>query len=127
MKSINEWRMSHNDPDWEQIKRVWGTGNKPIDPKILSMVKPKIERIQDQYTNYLKLDSNIKSFRDVPPKQRDQLAQAIVVATLSAFYNSLETTGGSNSTMSANDFKKMAKPEQLPQDVITAPQGWEGN
>lgn len=129
MKSINEWRMSRNDPDWEQTKRIWGTGTKPVDPKILNMVRPRIERIQDQYTQHLKSgDPKIQNFRDVPPDERDKLAQAIMVATLSAFYGSLDSTGvGGKSTIKAADFKNLgSQPEQLPQDTITAPKGWEG-
>lgn len=129
MKSINEWRMSRNDPDWEQTKKIWGTGTKPVDPKIVNMVRPRIERIQDQYTSTLKAgDPKIQSFRDVPPEERDKLAQAIIIATLSAFYGSMEAAGvGGKSTMNATDFKKLAQqPEQLPQDTITAPKGWEG-
>ena len=121
--------MSRNDPDWEQTKRIWGTGTKPVDPKILSMVRPRIERIQDQYTQSLKAgDPKIQSFRDVPPDERDKLAQAIIVATLSAFYGSLDAVGvGGKSTMKAADFKNLSQqPEQLPQDTITAPKGWEG-
>lgn len=132
MKSINEWRIAKSDPDWEQTKKIWGTGTKPVDPKMVNMVRAKIERIQDQFTNTLKAsDPKIQSFRDVPPQERDRLAQAIVIATISAFYQSLgsEGLGGSKSTLSPNDFKNLfqqAQPEILPQDDVTAPKGWKG-
>lgn len=131
MKSINEWRIAKSDPDWEQTKKIWGTGTKPVDPKMVNMVRSKIERIQDQYTSTLKAsDPKIQSFRDVPPQERDRLAQAIVIATISAFYQSLgsEGLGGSKSTLNPNDFKNLSpqKPETLPQDDVQAPQGWKG-
>ena len=130
MKSINEWRIAKTDPDWEQTKKIWGTGTKQVDPKMINMVKSKIERIQDQYTQTLKAgDPKIQTFRDVPPQERDRLAQAIVIATISAFYQSLgsEGLGGSKSTLNSNDFKNLSQnPATLPQDDIQAPQEWKG-
>lgn len=130
MKSINEWRIAKTDPDWEQTKKIWGTGSKQVDPKMVNMVRPKIEKIQDQYTQTLKAgDPKIQTFRDVPPQERDRLAQAIVIATLSAFYQSLgsEGLGGSKTTLNPHDFKNLSQtPATLPQDDTQAPQGWKG-
>lgn len=130
MKSIKEWKMSqneniNNDPDWTQLVKVWGYGTKRVDKQIVNMIRPKIQRIQDQYLNTKKSsDPNIENFNDLPSEDIDQLAQAIVIATLSVFYGTLDSADvGGKSTMKASDFKRL---DQNPQDIFNAPKGWEG-
>jgi len=130
MKSIKEWKMSqnentNNDPDWTQLMKVWGSGTKRVDKQIVNMIRPKIQRIQDQYVNTKKSsDPNIENFNDLSSEDINQLAQAIVVATLSVFYGTLDSADvGGKSTMKASDFKRL---DQKPQDIFDAPKGWEG-
>lgn len=128
MRSLNEWRLAANDPEWEQMKHVWGGGKKTVDPNLVNKMKLKVESIKEQFVRELG-DKKIQSFRDVPPHMRDGLAQAIVVATLKAFYSETEASGG-RGTFDQSRLGKMQNqkpvPEQQPQQQLTAPAGWKG-
>lgn len=130
MNSFEEWKLLREfaDPEWENLKHVWGGGTKRVDPTLVNKLKMKIQNITDQYIKELN-DPQITNFRELPPHLRDALAQSLVVATLKAFYIEVgsDATGGKGMF----DQKKLGKFQQQagmvqPQQDMTAPSGWKG-
>ena len=126
MKSFDEWKQG--DPEWDQLKYVWGSGNKHVDMSLVNKMRLKVQAITDQYIRDLN-DPNIKNLRELPPAMRDSLAQSIVVATLKAFYSELgsDVTGGRGvfNQQKLGKFQNAA-PLNQPQDNAEAPSGWKG-
>lgn len=124
MKSLNEWRIANSDPDWESVKNIWGGSKKSLDANLVSKVKLKIEAIKEWFIHQIG-DKNISSFRDVPPNMRDALAQAIVAATIKAFYSEISGQPGM-ATIDATKSQQPISPVKQPQQQLEAPAGWKG-
>lgn len=125
MITYKEWRLGGNDPEWDKLKYEWGGNSKNVDPSLINKMKLKIEGIKDNFAKEFG-DPKIQSFRDVPPGMRDELAKALVVATMKAFYADL----GSNS-INPKDAgptpKKTTTPNtQTGEPEPQAPAGWKG-
>ena len=129
MKSLNEWRLAENyNPEWENLKFVWGNKTQNVNTSLVNALKVKIGKIQDDYIKSLD-NPQIQDLRDLPPDQRDQLAQSLVVAVLKAFYQNLEPTiSGGKSTFNANKLGNALKnmPQINPGDEMNAPKNWSG-
>jgi hypothetical protein len=123
MKSFTEWKME--DPDWSRLKMVWGSGSKHVDPTLVSKLKLKIQALTNQHIRDLN-DPKITTFRDMPPEARDSFAQALVVATLKAFYAEFgsEATGG-KASLNTQQLGKFQQTLQ-PQNDLNAPADWKG-
>jgi len=129
MKSFHEWKLlcEFADLDWENLKKVWGSGAKHVDNNLVKKLQQKIQSIIEKEIGDLN-DPKVTNFREMPPHMRDSLAQAIVIATLKAFY--LEAGSDATGGRSVFDQNKLGDYQQQtmdqPQDDITAPQGWKG-
>jgi hypothetical protein len=129
MNSFREWKLLNEfaDPEWENLKYVWGGGTKHVDVTLVNKLKLKVQSIVDQYIRDLG-DPKVTSFRELPPHMRDSLAQSLVVATLKAFYTGLEgtPTGGASMFDQQKLGKAQAAPTPQPQTDVAAPSGWKG-
>jgi hypothetical protein len=123
MKSLSEWRLAASDPDWEKVKSMWGGGKKTLDANLVKQMTLQIERIKETFVRDLG-EKNITNFREVPPSMRDALAQAIVAATMKAFYS--EAGGVSGMASTAPTDQKPTAPAPQPQQQTNAPAGWKG-
>ena len=136
MKSLTDWKFERlredYDPEWDQLKHVWGSGNKKADNFLVNKLKLKIESIVDQYIKNLN-NPAITTFRDLPPENRESLAQSLVIATLKAFYSQEgnDPTGG-KSSFNADKLGKFQKASEkeilnpLTSDDNEPPTGWKG-
>lgn len=158
MRSLADWKLlnediedmklpmglkQQKDPDWERLRMVWGSGSKPVNQRLVTMLRPKIEQIQDMMVRQMSANNkDIESFRDVPPELRDQIAQALVVATMMTFYQAAVPDSAALGARTRFDPRKLkaagktpvkptaapkpAGPSPLPQDEVDAPAGWKG-
>lgn len=125
MKSYKEWLNESTDPEWDQLKHVWGGNRQNVDINLVNKMKMKIEGIKDSFAREMN-DPNVQSFRDVPPNMRDSLAKSLVVAVLKAFYSDMGATAtGSKGVF---DQKKLGdiQQQQPAQPEVNAPAGWKG-
>lgn len=122
MKSLKDWRSSkiNEDTAWNQIKDL----NIASDPSIKEFVLPKIERIQEELIEKIKVNNpKIQTFRDVPPNMRDIFAQAIVSSVLDLFYEGMRSSPenyGKNNVSKPENLKIAPSPI-LPQDQLQTP------
>lgn len=122
MKSLKDWRSSkiNEDTAWNQIKDL----NIASDPSIKEFVLPKIERIQEELIEKIKVNNpKIQTFRDVPPNMRDIFAQAIVSSVLDLFYEGMRSSSenyGKNNVSKPENLKITPSPI-LPQDQLQTP------
>lgn len=124
MKTYTEWRLGGSDPEWEKLKSEWGGGSKSVNANLVSKMRLKVEGIKDSFARDLG-DKKIQSFRDVPPGMRDELAKAIIVATLKSFYGDMGISTGPVKEQP----KQPPKPQQpapTEQPEPNAPAGWKG-
>lgn len=132
MKSLNEWRLEETySPEWESLKFVWGSKAQHVDTNLVNQFKLKVAKIQQDYINGLH-NPKIQQLRDLPSDMRDNLAQAMVVAVLKAFYQNLDSTvSGGKTTFNAqklgSGLKKFPGQQPAPQDELGAPKNWKGN
>jgi hypothetical protein len=131
MKTLQQWReFTTSDPDWQNLKYIWGSGRKMADPRLVTRLKLKIEAIkQEILREKAGVNPSIRDFGDLPVADRDSLAQALVIAVLKTFYQDDAGTGR------AVDPRMLGKTQQqtpaqaqpnLPQNNIQPPQAWQG-
>lgn len=124
MRSFEQWKIQESqDPDWDELRRVWGSGKKPVDMTLLNSFKARVEQFQEKMVAKLSKENNkIQSFRDVPLDEKDRMAQSLVVAVLQAFY----ATGGSNFDPTKRDMPLAGMPGNMPNPSNPSPPGMEG-
>lgn len=132
MKSLQEWRYLHenSNPEWEQLKKVWGTGNVRVNPQLVNMLRIKIEGIKERFIK----QQGVENFRELPPQARDEMAQALVVAVLKAFYQDLGSDIGPKTMFNPNKLghaldqpmSPAGPAADMPQNQVDAPAGWKG-
>ena len=82
MKKYSDWLVSEeSDPTWDSLK----TSKIVADESTMAFVLPFIEKIAEAMVLRNKTEK-IKTFRDLPPKARDQAAKAIMAATMQTFF-----------------------------------------
>lgn len=118
MKSFSQWRLHEaGDPKWDALK----TASFSVDDSMVSMVRPKIEKIAEELVHRLK-GQNISSLRDLPPDLRDQYAQAMVKSVMETFY----PVSSAPTTVPLPQAKPSKGPITLPQDEVLPPVGAKG-
>lgn len=127
MKKFKTWKESlGTDPEWENLKYVWGTNRKSADPRLVNKLKLKIEGIKDELVREKQAtDPRVRDFGDIPVPERDALAQAIVIAVLKSVYGDDVGTGR---VLDTKMFGKIAdKTVPTPPETETpAPSAWAG-
>jgi hypothetical protein len=137
MKSFEQWKLEEsNDPDWDQLRRVWGSGKKAVNPKFVTMFAPKVEKFKEMMLDQMQKqpgNERIQSFRDIPLSEKDMMAQSLVVAVLKAFYD-IQGSGFDplKRDQSVPLGHRMTPDHQMPAGGVpnnianAAPQGWKG-
>jgi hypothetical protein len=138
MRSFDQWKIQESkDPDWDELRRVWGAGKKPVNRTLMNSFKMRVEKFKEaMVAKAAKENDRIQSFRDIPLDQKDMMAQSLVVAVLQAFYD----TGGSTFDPTKRDTpmgnmpgnQPNTPPPGMPQQSglegspAEAPEGWTG-
>lgn len=132
MKSLREWRalIEAYNPEWENLKFVWGSKAQHVDTSLVNAFKLKVAKIQQDYIKQLN-NPQVQELRDLPADQRDNLAQALVVAVLKSFYQNLDASvSGGKTTFNAaklgTNLKKFPGQSENPGDEVNAPKNWKG-
>lgn len=134
MRSYEQWKLHESkDPDWDELRRVWGAGKKPVDRRLLNQFKMRVEKFKEAQVQALsKQNPKIQSFRDVPLDQKDMMAQSLVVAVLQAFYETGGTTFDPTKretpmgNMPGNQ-PNTPEPSGMESQPAEAPEGWTGS
>ncbi len=125
MRSFEQWKiLESKDLDWDELRRVWGAGKKPVDRTLMNSFKMRVEKFKEAMVAKLaKQNDRIQSFRDVPLDQKDMMAQSLVVAVLQAFYD----TGGSTFDPTKREMPMANMPGNQPNIPPGGPSGMEGS
>lgn len=142
MRSFDEYRMmTMKDPDWEELRRVWGSGKKPVDTSLVSDFRMKVERYKEKMIEKMSQQQgreNITGFHDVDIAEKDKMAQSLVVAVLTSFYDTgssstfdptkreMPFANRSGNAPNTPNAAPMPKPGGMEEAPVEAPKGWEG-
>jgi hypothetical protein len=142
MRSFDEYQMAGKDPDWDELRRVWGSGKKQVNSSLVSAFRMKVEQFKERMIQKMSKQQGreeMRSFHDVPIAEKDQMAQALVVAVLTSFYDTGSSTSfdptkrempfanRSGDTPNTPNAAPMPKPGGMEEAPAEAPEGWTGS